>query len=85
MNDDLIIGTNDDALVSKLSCVELQYLKDPYVSAFIKRGNKRPPIINRGTYMRTISIDKLLAEYCNVNAGNVQVVSFGAGRWVGLA
>jgi tRNA wybutosine-synthesizing protein 4 len=67
-----VMGTNDDALLSKLSCVEAGYIKDDFVHCFLKRGIKRAPIINRGTYMRTESID----SYCKSFS---QVVSFGSG------
>ncbi|KAI8906466.1 S-adenosyl-L-methionine-dependent methyltransferase [Gorgonomyces haynaldii] len=77
MNESGLMGTNDDALVSKLSAVELGYINDPFVKCFIKRGQKRPPIINRGTFTRTWIIDHWISEY--IAQGPVQVVSLGAG------
>lgn len=76
MDDDLIIGTNDDALISKYSCVQAGYLHDDYLSAFIKRGTKRPPIINRGTYTRTRSIDLIMQDFSKEPC---QIISIGAG------
>ena len=74
MTDETVRGTNDDALISKLSAVQAGYLDDPFVKAFISRGPKRLPLINLGTYIRTTEIDRLIA----LNSP-CQRVSFGAG------
>jgi hypothetical protein len=74
MTDETVRGTNDDALISKLSAVQAGYLDDPFVKAFISRGPKRLPLINLGTYIRTTEIDRLIA----LNSP-CQMVSFGAG------
>ncbi|KAF9929884.1 hypothetical protein FBU30_001133 [Linnemannia zychae] len=59
--DDVIKGTDDDAIISKLSAVNLRYLDDPFVRYFVKHPSRRPPLINRGSYLRTRSLD-LFAE-----------------------
>ncbi|KAG0006417.1 hypothetical protein BGZ65_008284 [Modicella reniformis] len=61
--DDVIKGTDDDAIISKLSAVDLGYLDDPFVKYFVKRPSRRPPIINRGSYLRTVSLDALTEEF----------------------
>ncbi|KAF9902734.1 hypothetical protein EC991_004585 [Linnemannia zychae] len=48
--DDVIKGTDDDAIISKLSAVNLGYLDDPFVKHFVKRPSRRPPLINRDTF-----------------------------------
>ncbi|KAJ3001014.1 hypothetical protein HDV02_000083 [Globomyces sp. JEL0801] len=48
MEDETVQGTNDDALGSKLSCINAGYLEDGFSQVFLKRAPKRPPIINRG-------------------------------------
>ncbi|KAJ8324795.1 carboxy methyl transferase for protein phosphatase 2A [Batrachochytrium dendrobatidis] len=61
--DDAVRGTNEDALTSKHSAVTAGYLQDPYIKAFLKRGSKRAPIINRGTYARTAGLDILIKQF----------------------
>ncbi|KAG0304448.1 hypothetical protein BGZ98_005510 [Dissophora globulifera] len=61
--DDIIKGTDDDAIVSKLSAVDLGYLDDPFVKYFVKRSSRRPPLINRGSYLRTASLDALTEHF----------------------
>ncbi|KAF9578598.1 hypothetical protein BGW38_005520 [Lunasporangiospora selenospora] len=61
--DDVIRGTDDDAFISKLSAVNLGYLDDPFVKHFVKRPSRRPPIINRGSYLRTTMLDNLMANF----------------------
>ncbi|KAJ3276643.1 hypothetical protein HDV01_004176 [Terramyces sp. JEL0728] len=73
-----IRGTNDDALQSKLSAINTGYIDDKYASVFLKRGQKRAPIINRGTYTRTYSINKLISSFIKQNQTS-QIISIGAG------
>ncbi|KAF9111902.1 hypothetical protein BGX27_004284 [Mortierella sp. AM989] len=63
--DDVIKGTDDDAIISKLqvSAVDLGYLDDPFVRHFVKRPSRRPPLINRGSYLRTTSLDALTKQF----------------------
>lgn len=41
-------GTNDDAQVSKLSCIRAGYIHDEYLQFFVRRASRRSPLINRG-------------------------------------
>ncbi|KAF9360238.1 hypothetical protein BGX34_007878 [Mortierella sp. NVP85] len=61
--DDVIKGTDDDAIISKLSAVDLGYLDDPFVKYFVKRPSRRPPLINRGSYLRTVSLDAMMEQF----------------------
>ncbi|KAK3823661.1 MAG: S-adenosyl-L-methionine-dependent methyltransferase [Linnemannia elongata] len=61
--DDVIKGTDDDAIISKLSAVNLGYLDDPFVKHFVKRPSRRPPLINRGSYLRTRSLDTFTEHF----------------------
>ncbi|KAG0372941.1 hypothetical protein BGX24_012380 [Mortierella sp. AD032] len=61
--DDVIKGTDDDAIISKLSAVNLGYLDDPFVKHFVKRPSRRPPLINRGSYLRTRSLDTFTEQF----------------------
>lgn len=43
--------TAEDALVAKLSCIELKYFKDQYSQYFFKNKKvRKSPVINRGRY-----------------------------------
>ncbi|KAG4304616.1 hypothetical protein PORY_002009 [Pneumocystis oryctolagi] len=81
--DTRIQSTNDDAVVSKWSAVQAGYLNDPFVKYMIKDKAKikRPPIINRGTYIRTVVIDKLIYSFLQFidPLQKKQIISFGAG------
>ncbi|KTW31090.1 leucine carboxy methyltransferase [Pneumocystis jirovecii RU7] len=78
-----IQNTNEDALSSKWSAVQAGYLNDSFVKYMIKDKAKikRPPIINRGTYIRTVVIDKLIYSFLrSINPlQKKQIISFGAG------
>ncbi|KAF9094290.1 hypothetical protein BGX23_002304 [Mortierella sp. AD031] len=66
--DDVIKGTDDDAIISKLSAVNLGYLDDPFVKHFVKRPSRRPPLINRGSYLRTRSLDTFTEQFIKSDA-----------------
>ncbi|KAK9760445.1 carboxy methyl transferase for protein phosphatase 2A, variant 2 [Basidiobolus ranarum] len=78
-NDEAVRGTNDDATISKHSAVNLGYLEDKFTKYFVKRGARRPPIINRGSYVRTRCIDSLINLFINCSTDKKQIVSLGAG------
>lgn len=80
-SDDGVRGTNDDAQISKLSCVDLGYFQDDFVRYFVRRPQRRPPLINRGYYSRAAALRGLIQQFMTAAAGNAQrqVVSLGAG------
>lgn len=48
--DDAVKGTDQDAAGSRVSCVELGYLHDPYAKLFATQQSvRRLPLLNRGT------------------------------------
>ncbi|CAG8551752.1 733_t:CDS:2 [Funneliformis caledonium] len=79
--DNAIRGTNDDAVTSKLSAVNTGYINDIFVKYFVKRPSKRPPIINRGSYVRNTGLDILITKFLEVGGEKLkkQIVSLGAG------
>ncbi len=79
--DKIVQQTDQDASVSRLSAVEAGYLDDPFAKYFVSgEGQKRFPIINRGTYVRTKVIDNLVDEFLSKNpAQKKQIISLGAG------
>ncbi|KUI54781.1 Leucine carboxyl methyltransferase 1 [Cytospora mali] len=85
-HDATIQGTDTDAAVSRLSAVELDYLRDPFARYFVHQPNRRLPIINRGTYTRTTALDRLIESFLDPGPDNSeqspearQIISLGAG------
>jgi [phosphatase 2A protein]-leucine-carboxy methyltransferase len=80
MGDNAIRETDTDAAVSRLSAVNAGYMEDPFASIFVKRAQRRPPLINIGTYIRTWALDKLVYQFLAANGHcKKQIVSLGAG------
>lgn len=79
--DQLVQQTDLDASVSRLSAVELGYLDDPFAQLFVSSTSQRRfPIINRGTYVRTKAIDNLVDHFLsNPVSRKKQIISLGAG------
>ncbi|KAK7565458.1 S-adenosyl-L-methionine-dependent methyltransferase [Phyllosticta citricarpa] len=79
--DSVIQKTDSDASHSRMSAVELGYLEDPFAKAFVtEQVNRRFPIINRGTYVRSTAIDLLVDSFLSTNPDQPkQVISLGAG------
>ncbi len=82
--DRAVQGTNDDASVSKMSCVRMGYFEDEFLTYFVRRQARRPPIINRGYFARVQAIRQLLGAFLktfDAGSGTVdaQVLSVGAG------
>ncbi|KAF4921461.1 Leucine carboxyl methyltransferase 1 [Colletotrichum viniferum] len=88
-HDQTIQGTDDDAAGSRLSAVNVGYLEDPYARFFVDGmagpPPRRLPIINRGTYTRTVALDSLVDSFLSGAVGSgdgpkqKQIVSLGAG------
>ena len=80
MGDNAIRETDTDAAVSRLSAVNAGYMQDSFASCFVKRGQKRPPLINIGTFIRTRALDQLVHQFLSANNhSKKQIVSLGAG------
>jgi len=64
-----------------MSAVALGYLTDPYARSFTQgQITKRYPIINRGTYVRTTAIDRLVNIFLSTDPSTQkQIISLGAG------
>ena len=79
--DKVVQQTDQDASVSRLSAVEAGYLDDAFAKYFVSGDSQRRfPIINRGTYVRTNAIDNLVDEFLSRSpAQKKQIISLGAG------
>ncbi|KAJ4483566.1 S-adenosyl-L-methionine-dependent methyltransferase [Lentinula aciculospora] len=77
--------TDNDAALAKLSAVRQNYLSDPFIKYFVPRASfqpPRPPLINVGTFVRTVAIDDLVDQWMNLSSEEgkkCQIVSLGAG------
>jgi len=87
-SDQSVQGTNDDAQISKLSCVQLGYFKDDFIKYFVTKRSRRSPLINRGYYSRAAALQELVVQFLGVRsdgkgvtepAVKKQVLSLGAG------
>ncbi|KAH7091177.1 S-adenosyl-L-methionine-dependent methyltransferase [Paraphoma chrysanthemicola] len=81
IRDDAVKGTDQDAAGSRVSCVELGYLHDPYAKLFATQpATRRLPLLNRGTYVRTTAIDQLVSKFLLTYPTSAkQIISLGAG------
>ncbi|TKX27009.1 leucine carboxyl methyltransferase [Elsinoe australis] len=79
--DGIVQQTDNDAASSRASAVSLGYLQDPYAFAFASiPPPRRYPLINRGTYVRSIAIDRLVKSFLDTDNGSrKQIISLGAG------
>ncbi|KAF2268586.1 leucine carboxyl methyltransferase [Lojkania enalia] len=79
--DNAVRNTDQDAAGSRVSCVKLGYLLDPYAQFFaIQPSTRRLPLLNRGTYVRTSAIDLLVDRFMTIAPdAPKQIVSLGAG------
>ncbi|KAL5412220.1 hypothetical protein PMIN06_011601 [Paraphaeosphaeria minitans] len=81
VRDNAVRGTDQDAAGSRVSCVELGYLNDPYAKLFATQSStRRLPLLNRGSYVRTTAIDLLVDRFLTTPThGLKQIISLGAG------
>ncbi|KKY26548.1 putative leucine carboxyl methyltransferase superfamily [Diplodia seriata] len=79
--DSIVQQTDGDALGSRVSAVDAGFLRDPFIKDFVtEEVQSRFPIINRGTYVRTVAIDRLVDHFLDTEPDQPkQVVSLGAG------
>lgn len=79
--DNAITRTDDDALAARASAVKLGYWTDPYIKCFVKSVERKAPIINRGTFIRTYAIDSIVSHFLQDASpdSKKQIVSLGAG------
>ncbi|CAK7264951.1 carboxy methyl transferase for protein phosphatase 2A [Sporothrix epigloea] len=66
-HDGIVQSTDTDAAISRMSAVEIGLLDDPFAQYFAGDGGgpvpRRLPIINRGTYTRTMGLDKIVRAF----------------------
>ncbi|KAG0137960.1 S-adenosyl-L-methionine-dependent methyltransferase [Tuber indicum] len=79
--DRVVQQTDKDASQLRLSAIEAGYLEDPFAKLFVAgEVQRRYPLINRGTYIRTTAIDKLVNNFLSSSPETPkQIISLGAG------
>ena len=79
--DEVIQKTDNDAATSRLSAVETGYLDDPFARLLTPGQHaRRLPLMNRGTYVRTTAIDRIVETFLDAgDSGRKQIISLGAG------
>ncbi|OCT47256.1 Leucine carboxyl methyltransferase 1 [Cladophialophora carrionii] len=81
-HDAVVQSTDDDAAVSRQSAVDAGYLEDPFADLLHTSGpvSRRLPLMNRGTYVRTTGIDRVVDKFLSsAQEGRKQIISLGAG------
>ncbi|EGX89188.1 leucine carboxyl methyltransferase [Cordyceps militaris CM01] len=78
--DDLIMGTNSSSIVSKRSVERFYYPDEPhYFRYFVKKFQRRAPLINRGYWLRLRAIDVTVKQFLLRSAGRKVVINLGCG------
>ncbi|TQV91327.1 leucine carboxyl methyltransferase 2 [Cordyceps javanica] len=78
--DDLIMGTNSSSIVSKRSVERLYYPNEPpYFRYFVKKFQRRAPLINRGYWLRLRTIDVIVKQFLSRCTGPKIVINLGCG------
>ncbi|KAI7882931.1 leucine carboxyl methyltransferase [Lichtheimia hyalospora FSU 10163] len=80
-DDEIVRNTNDDATVSRLSAIAKGYFADDFVKYFVRRPVERSPIMNRGTYIRQLVLDRLVHQFLELDIPDKekQIISLGSG------
>lgn len=82
----VVSRTDDDALAARASAVKLGYWKDDHLKYFVKEVERKAPVINRGTFVRTWAIDQIIHHFLSDasltsdgGGQKKQIISLGAG------
>ncbi|GJN78048.1 tRNA methyltransferase ppm2 [Purpureocillium lilacinum] len=79
--DDLIMGTNSSSIVSKRSVERLYYPDEThFFRYFVKKFQRRAPLINRGYWLRLRAIDVVVRQFLTRPSGRKKlVINLGCG------
>ncbi|KAI1764359.1 LCM-domain-containing protein [Hypoxylon sp. FL1150] len=73
--DDLVMATNSSSIVSKRSVERIYYPSEPhFFRFFVKKFQRRAPLINRGYYIRLHVIDVAVREFLERPSEKTKVV-----------
>jgi len=79
--DDFIMDTNSSSIVSKRSVEKLYYPgRKEYFRYFVRKFQRRSPLINRGYWLRMKAVDSVISKFLNDRKGVKKlVVNLGCG------
>ncbi|KFG83237.1 Leucine carboxyl methyltransferase family [Metarhizium anisopliae] len=73
--DELVMGTNSSSIVSKRSVEKLYFPEEPhYFRYFVKKFQRRAPLINRGYWLRLRAIDVVVRQFLFENRSTKKIV-----------
>lgn len=73
--DDFIMDTNNSSIVSKRSVEKLYYAGQPeYFRYFVKKFQRRSPLINRGYWLRMKAISHVVDDFLKTDDGKHKIV-----------
>lgn len=73
--DDFIMDTNNSSIVSKRSVEKLYYPgQKEYFRYFVRKFQRRSPLINRGYWLRMKAVDSAVRKFLNQNQGTKKIV-----------
>lgn len=80
--DELVMQTNSSSIVSKRSVERIYYPDEPhYFRYFVKKFQRRAPLINRGYHLRLHVIDVTVRRFLERPSDKTKVVvNLGCGR-----
>jgi O-methyltransferase involved in polyketide biosynthesis len=80
------IFTAFDSLDSKFQSSKIGYFQDNFLDRMhdelMRKGlrpAKRPPIINKGYYIRILAFQRTISSFINASNGNIQLIFLGCG------
>lgn len=84
MTDEFIMDTNNSSIVSKRSVEKLYYQgRKEYLRHFVRKFQRRSPLINRGYWLRMKAVDSAVRKFLNQDQGETKkrkiIVNLGCG------
>lgn len=62
-NDQSVMATNNSSIVSKRSVEKLYYPEPHYFRYFVRKPQRRAPLINRGYWLRMHTLDVVIRRF----------------------
>lgn len=69
-----VMGTNNSSIVSKRSVERLYYPEPHFFRYFVKKPQRRAPLINRGYWLRMHAIDVVVRQFLEESSPKTKVV-----------
>ncbi|RDW85720.1 hypothetical protein BP5796_04045 [Coleophoma crateriformis] len=75
LHDDSVMGTNNSSIVSKRSVERIYFPDEPhFFRYFVKKPQRRAPLINRGYWLRMKAIDHVVYQFLKLKSKKPKVV-----------